>query len=235
MANTINPITGQPYDYDTATPPPPLGDSKPRDPGIEILADYNTVQLKSWRQSLRNPIPTDPGFLAAVAGALGMYLDRELAHPLRRKRDEEAAKVNAKAAHDARVAAIKARYDAERKASPADAKAGIDARQKAEIDALDAEAKQRELNDRQTKDRAEFAQKQAQERSAVVGATPVASTQTLTSEQRKAEADYQARLNNPSSSASSRSQQPSPPASAAVGTPSPQPAPFRSHGDYSGG
>lgn len=91
------------YDYGRDTPPPKLAEPAVKDPGVEILADYHTDQLKTWRKALRGPIiPSDPTWMAAVAGALGMYLDRELSHPRRKHRDAEAAEALAKAAERAK-------------------------------------------------------------------------------------------------------------------------------------
>lgn len=160
------------YDYDRDTPPAAPAGAPPADAGPESMAAYPTTTLQTWRKELRTPSATDAGFLAAVAGALGMLLDRELTHPNRLKRDKAAEEQSRKALNQQRVDGINARYDAElaslggkdaKDATPAQ-KAAVDdleKRRKAEIDALDAAEKREELAKKQAEETAALQAKQA--------------------------------------------------------------------------
>jgi hypothetical protein len=115
-------------DYDAPAPgkssstQPTSSAQSPADPP-ELVQDMATTTLEQWRASLRHPIPGDPSFAAAVAGVLGMLLDKELRHPARKKRDAEAAK--------AREEELKKEIEERQKAQAAQEKAAKEAADKA--------------------------------------------------------------------------------------------------------
>lgn len=189
MAKTPNqsPASNPDYDYDRDTPPAAPGSSGPTpEAGPESMAAYPTVTLQTWRKELRTPSATDAGFLAAVAGALGMLLDRELTHPNRIKRDKASEEASRKTLQQQRVDGINARYDAElasmggkdaKDQTPAQ-KAAVDdleKRRKAEIDALDAAQKREELQQKQAEETAALQAKQAADQ-AKLNPAPAAET-----------------------------------------------------------
>lgn len=156
------------YDYDRDTPPASPGSSGPApDAGPEIVAAYPTSTLQTWRKELRTPSAGDPGFMAALAGALGMLLDREINHPGRIKRDKATAEANEKAHIEAAKKAIEQRAADATKAlgekPDKDAAAAIEAKKQSEINALDAEAKTKELTTKHEEEWKALQAKQAEE------------------------------------------------------------------------
>lgn len=163
MAKTPTPE----YDYDRDTPPAAPAGAPPAEAGPESMAGYPTSTLSTWRKDLRTPSVTDGSFLAAVAGALGMLLDREINHPNRIKRDKATTEANEKAHIEAAKKAIEQRAADATKAlgdkPDKDAVAAIEAKKQSEINALDAEAKTKELSTKHEEELKALQAKQAAE------------------------------------------------------------------------
>jgi hypothetical protein len=138
--------------------------------GPELLAVHDTTTLQRMHDALRQAIPGDPSFLAAVSAVLRSLLTREIANPDRVKRDDEAAKRDI----EAKAELLKAKQEAEKKAL-ADRALTPDEKAKEEADALERRHQQElarlehdkataDLAAKQTEERKEFEARQAEER-----------------------------------------------------------------------